>query len=59
MDRTGLISTLIGIVLIVVGGWGVYSFMPQVIDFILGAIGIVCILIGIFLVIFGILMIRE
>jgi hypothetical protein len=59
MDKTGVISLIIGIVLLILGGWGAYVFLPDVIVFLKGVIGIIGILIGIFLVIFGILMIRE
>jgi hypothetical protein len=59
MDKTGVASLIIGIVLLVLGGWGVFVYFPQVVVFVQGIIGIIGILIGIFLVIFGVLMIRE
>jgi hypothetical protein len=59
MDKTGVASLIIGIILLVLGGWGVWFYLPQVIVFIEGIIGIIGILIGIFLIIFGVLMIRE
>ncbi|MDD1673132.1 MAG: hypothetical protein LUP99_01845 [Methanomicrobiales archaeon] len=59
MDKTGVISLIIGLVLIVLGGWGVFFYLSEVILFLKGIIGIIGILIGIFLVIFGILMIKE
>jgi hypothetical protein len=59
MDKTGVTSLVIGIILLGLGGWGVWFYLPQVIVFIKGIIGIIGILIGIFLIIFGVLMIRE
>jgi hypothetical protein len=59
MDKTGIASLVIGLILLVLGGWGIWVYLPHVIVFIQGVIGIIGILIGIFLVIFGVLMIRE
>lgn len=59
MDRTGLVSLILGVLLLIAGGYGVYVFLPYVIDFVLGVIGILGIVIGIFLVLFGILMIKD
>jgi len=59
MDKTGVGSLVIGIVLIALGGWGVYAYLDKVILFLQGVIGLVGIFIGIFLVIFGVLMIKE
>jgi hypothetical protein len=59
MDKTGVASLIIGIILLALGGWGVWVYLPQVIVFVQGVIGIIGILIGIFLVIFGVLMIKE
>jgi hypothetical protein len=59
MDKTGVVSLVIGIVLLALGCWGVYVYLDQVILFLQGVIGIVGIVIGIFLVIFGVLMIKE
>ncbi len=59
MDKTGVASLVIGIILLALGGWGVWAYLPNVIVFVKGIIGIIGILIGIFLIIFGVLMIRE
>ncbi|MDD1675635.1 MAG: hypothetical protein LUQ17_02990 [Methanomicrobiales archaeon] len=59
MDKTGVGSLVIGIVLIALGGWGVYAYLDKVILFLQGIIGLLGIFIGIFLVIFGVLMIKE
>jgi hypothetical protein len=59
MDKTGVASLVIGIILLVLGGWGVWFYREQVIFFIQGVIGIIGILIGIFLIIFGVLMLKE
>jgi len=59
MDRTGIIALIIGIVLLVAGGYGIWMFLPDVINAVKGLIGIVVLLIGLMLVIFGILIIKE
>lgn len=59
MDKTGLITLLIGIVLLIAGGLGIYFFLPQFIAFFLGGFGIVLALIGLGAVILGVLMLKE
>jgi hypothetical protein len=59
MDKTGIIALIIGIVLLVAGGYGIWVFLPDVIVAVKGLIGIVVLLIGLMLVIFGILIIKE
>ncbi|MDD1679136.1 MAG: hypothetical protein LUO93_08165 [Methanomicrobiales archaeon] len=59
MDKTGVASLVIGILLLALGGWGVWVYFPQVVFFVQGVIGIIAIIFGIFLVIFGVLMIKE
>jgi hypothetical protein len=59
MDKTGIIALIIGIVLLVAGGYGIWMFLPDVIVEVKGLIGIVVLLIGLMLVIFGILIIKE
>ena len=59
MDKMGIGALIIGLILIAVGGYGVFIFLPEVLIFIKGFIGILAIIIGIFLVIFGVLMIKE
>ncbi|MCQ8893926.1 MAG: hypothetical protein NQU46_04775 [Methanolinea sp.] len=59
MDKTGIASLIAGIVLLILGGYGVWVFLPDVIAFLKGVIGILGILIGIFLVIFGAILIKD
>jgi hypothetical protein len=59
MDKTGVASLIGGIILLVLGGYGVWVFLPDVITVIKGSIGIIAIIIGIFLVIFGAILIRD
>jgi hypothetical protein len=59
MDKTGVASLIGGIILLVLGGYGVYVFVPEVIMVIKGLIGIIAIIIGIFLVIFGAILIKD
>ena len=53
MDKTGLITLIIGIVLCALGGYAIWIFQPEVIAAVKGLIGIVVLLFGIMLVIFG------
>jgi len=59
MDKTGGASLIGGIILLALGGYGVWVFLPDVITVIKGSIGIIAIIIGIFLVIFGAILIRD
>jgi hypothetical protein len=59
MDKTGLIALIVGIVLCALGAWAILAFLPQVIIAVQGLIGIVVILIGLMLLVFGILIIKD
>ena len=59
MDKTGIIALLVGIVLLIVGGYGISMFLPEVITAVKGLIGIVVLIIGLMLVVFGILIVKE
>jgi len=59
MDKTGIIALIAGIVLLIVGGYGIWMFLPDVITAVKGLIGIVVLLIGLMLVVFGILIVKE
>jgi hypothetical protein len=59
MDKTGVASLIGGIILLALGAYGVWVFLPDVITVIKGSIGIIAIIIGIFLVIFGAILIRD
>jgi hypothetical protein len=59
MDKTGLTSLVGGILLLVLGGYGIWVFLPDVISVVKGSIGIIAVIIGIFLVIFGAILIKD
>jgi hypothetical protein len=59
MDKTGVASLIGGIILLVLGAYGVWVFLPEVISFLKGVIGILGIVIGIFLLIFGAILIKD
>ncbi|MCX6693276.1 MAG: hypothetical protein NT074_01795 [Methanomicrobiales archaeon] len=59
MDKMGVGALIVGIILLALGGYGVYYFQSEVIFFLKGVIGIAALVIGIFLVIFGALLIKE
>ena len=59
MDKTGLSSLVGGILLLVLGGYGIWVFLPDVISVVKGSIGIIAVIIGIFLVIFGAILIKD
>ncbi|MCX6688918.1 MAG: hypothetical protein NTZ39_04395 [Methanoregula sp.] len=59
MDKTGIIALIAGIVLLIIGGYGIWVFLPDVIVAVKGLIGIVVLLAGLMLVIFGILIVKE
>jgi hypothetical protein len=59
MDKTGLITLIIGIVLCALGGYAIWIFQPEVIAAVKGLIGIVVLLFGIMLVIFGALIFND
>jgi hypothetical protein len=59
MDKTGLASLFVGILLLCLGGYGIWVFLPDVISVVKGSIGIIAVIIGIFLVIFGAILIKD
>ena len=59
MDKTGIAALVVGIILVILGAWAIWAFLPQVIIAVEGLIGIVVLLAGLMLVIFGILIFRE
>jgi len=59
MDKTGLASLVGGILLLVLGGYGIWVFLPDVISVVKGSIGIIAVIIGIFLAIFGAILIKD
>ncbi|MDV0443795.1 hypothetical protein [Methanorbis rubei] len=59
MDKTGLATLLVGIVLLIVGIILMWYWLPEVIAVVLGAIGIILALAGVAGIVLGYLMIKE
>jgi hypothetical protein len=59
MDKTGLVTLVIGLVLCALGGYAIWIFQPDVIVAVKGLIGIAVLLVGIMLVIFGALIFSD
>jgi divalent metal cation (Fe/Co/Zn/Cd) transporter len=59
MDKTGIAALVVGIVLLILGGFAIWEFLPDVIVAVKGLIGIVVLLAGLMLIIFGVLIFKE
>lgn len=59
MDKMGIFTLIVGLVLCAIGGLAIGSFLPEVIVAVKGLIGIVVVLAGIMLAIFGILIMND
>lgn len=59
MDKTGLVALIIGVVLCVVGVYGIWVFLPETIAAVKGLIGIAILIFGIMLFLFGALIFRD
>lgn len=59
MDKTGLITLIVGIILLIGGVAGIVFFLPEFITFFLGGFGIVLALIGLAAILLGVLMLKE
>jgi len=59
MDKTGIIALIVGLVLLAIGGYAIWMFLPDVIIAVKGLIGIVVLLAGLMALVFGILIIKE
>ncbi len=59
MDKTGLASLVGVILLLCLGGYGIWIFLSEVILVVKGSIGIIAVIIGIFLAIFGAILIKD
>ena len=59
MDKMGIAALIIGIILFVLGCYAIWVFLPDVIIAVKGLIGIVVLLAGLMLIIFGILIFKE
>jgi len=59
MDKMGIGALIAGIVLILVGAYAIWVFLPDVITFVKGGIGIVVLIIGLLLAVFGAMMVKD
>ncbi len=59
MDKMGIVALIIGLVLIAIGGYAIWMFLPDVIVAVKGLIGIVVLIAGLMALVFGILIIKE
>jgi hypothetical protein len=59
MDKMGIISVIMGLVLCAIGGLAIWTFLPEVIIAVKGLIGIVVVLAGLLLLIFGLLIVND
>ena len=59
VDKAGLGSLIVGIVLILLGGYGIYLYIPEVIMVLKGSLGIIVVLIGLFLAVIGFFIMKE
>jgi hypothetical protein len=59
MDKTGLGALVIGLILCALGLYAIWSFLPEVIVAVKGLIGIVVLLVGLMMFVFGILIIKD
>lgn len=59
MDKMGLGLLIVGIILIIGGAYGIWYFLPYVIDVVMGAIGIIALLIGIMLAGIGFILVKD
>ena len=59
MDRTGIVALIIGLVLSAAGIWAIWVFLPDVIAAVKGLVGIVVLLMGLCLLLFGALVIKD
>lgn len=59
MDKMGIGALIAGLVLICLGIYGIVVFLPEFIYVVKGIVGLIAIIIGIFLAIFGVLLIKD
>jgi hypothetical protein len=59
MDKMGLAALISGFILVIVGIYAIIVFQSEVIIALKGAGGIILVIVGIFLFIFGILLIKD
>ena len=59
MDKMGLVAIIIGLVLCGAGGCAIWIFLPEVVAIIKGLAGIIVLLIGLMLLLFGALVVSD
>ena len=59
MDKMGLGMLIVGILLVIGGAYGIWFFLPDVINVVKGAIGVVALLIGIMLAGIGFILVKD
>jgi hypothetical protein len=59
MDKFGVITLVIGLILCALGGFAIWTFLPEVIIAVKGLVGIAVLVVGLMLVVFGILIFRD
>jgi hypothetical protein len=59
MDKLGAITLITGLVFCALGVFAIWAFLPEVIAAVEGLVGIVILLAGLMLLIFGILVFRD
>jgi len=59
MDKMGLGMLIAGIILVIAGAYGIWYFLPDVIDVVKGAIGIIALIIGIILAGIGFILVKD
>jgi len=59
MDKTGIAALVVGIVLLILGGYAIVEFLSDVVVAVKGLIGIVVLLAGLMFIIFGVLIFKE
>jgi hypothetical protein len=59
MDKTGIFTLIIGIVLCTLGSYAIWAFLPEVIIAVKGLIGIAVVCVGLMMVLFGILIVKD
>lgn len=55
----GLVALIVGLILCIAGGYAIWAFLPEVITAVKGLIGIVVLLAGLMLAVFGLLIIND
>jgi hypothetical protein len=59
MDTMGIISVIMGLILLAIGDLAIWVFLPEAIIAVKGLIGIVIVLGGLLVLIFGLLIVND